>query len=127
MDEEEALFDRPVKVLTGRTLSATRQVKTAAQAATYLLNGWPASPGEKHLAARKACLAALMGVKKARAEHLARKARDKAAPDARASVRETVDRLLADAAKAGISADEMEEEDRSVFEMVFAALEHRRE
>jgi hypothetical protein len=52
---------------------------------------------------------------------------DKAAPEVQASAREMVDRLLADADKAGISADEMEEEDRSVFEMVFAALEHRRE
>ena len=74
--EEEALFDRPVEILTGRALNVARQVKTAAQAATYLLNGWPSSPGVKHLAARKACLAALRGVKKARAEHLARKARE---------------------------------------------------
>ena len=52
---------------------------------------------------------------------------DAAAPGDQVSVSEMVERLLADAAKAGISVDDMEEDTGSVFEMVFAALEHRRE
>jgi hypothetical protein len=52
---------------------------------------------------------------------------DKAAPEEQVSVSEMVERLRADAAKAGISVDDMEEDGDSVFEMVFAALEHRRE
>ena len=52
---------------------------------------------------------------------------DEAAPEDQVSVSEMVERLLADAAKVGISVDDIEEDAGSVFEMVFAAIEHRRE
>ncbi|MES0101047.1 DUF982 domain-containing protein [Mesorhizobium sp. M0019] len=46
-------------------------VERVAQAADILLNRWPTTTSKKHVAAQKACLGALKGLKKA---HLARKA-----------------------------------------------------
>ena len=50
---EDVRFDRPVKILTGKSFSVSRQVETAAQAGDYLLNKWPAEAagGEGHSAA----------------------------------------------------------------------------
>ncbi|MER9202683.1 DUF982 domain-containing protein [Mesorhizobium sp. M0145] len=46
-------------------------MERVAQAADILLNRWPTTTSKKHVAAQKACLGALKGLKKA---HLARKA-----------------------------------------------------
>ena len=79
MEDTDRRFDRPVKILTGRGFTVSRQVETTVEAATYLLDDkWP-SAGKKHLAARKACLAVLDGLKEARA---ARKAFEAAADEA---------------------------------------------
>ena len=82
---EDIRFDRPVKILTGKAFSVSRQVETTAQAADYLLNKWPAgTAGKKHLAARLACIAVLDGLKEARA---ARKAFEAAADEAGISIK----------------------------------------
>ncbi|CCV15386.1 DUF982 domain-containing protein [Mesorhizobium sp. STM 4661] len=41
-------------------------MERVAQAADILLNRWPAKTGKKHIAAGKACLGALEGLKEAR-------------------------------------------------------------
>lgn len=76
---EDKQFDEPVRILTGRAKSVTRQVRSAAEAANYLLYDWPTDGGRKHLAARKACLQVLEGL---RASHVARKAFAAAAEEA---------------------------------------------
>lgn len=79
MRVEDQRFDRPVKILTGRHATVVRQVTSTAEAADYLLHKWPVSGGNKHLAARKACMAVLQGLK---ASHVARKAFAEAADEA---------------------------------------------
>lgn len=76
---EDQRFDEPVQILTGKARSVTRQVRSTAEAAKYLLYDWPVEGGRKHLAARKACLAVLEGLK---AAQVARKAFAEAADEA---------------------------------------------
>lgn len=65
---EDVRFDRPVRILTGPVFSVSRQVQTMAEAAGYLLEGWPkGAAGRKHLAARRACIAGLQGKKQPKA------------------------------------------------------------
>jgi hypothetical protein len=59
-------FDEPVRVALGRSGNIIFTVERVAQAADILLNRWPAKTGRFHIAARKACLAALEGLKEAR-------------------------------------------------------------
>lgn len=76
---QDQRFDEPVKILTGKTSSVIRHVSTTAEAAQHLLYKWPIQGGRKHLAARKACMAVLEGLK---AAHVARKAFAEAAQEA---------------------------------------------
>ncbi len=76
---EDQRFDEPVSILTGKARNVTRKVRSTAEAANYLLYDWPMEGGRKHLAARKACLDVLEGVK---AAHVARKAFAAAADEA---------------------------------------------
>jgi len=76
---EDKHFDQPVQILTGKARSVTRQVRSTAEAAKYLLYHWPIGGGRKHLAARKACLDVLEGLK---AANVARKAFVAAADEA---------------------------------------------
>lgn len=76
---QDQRFDEPVQILTGKNKSVTRQVTSTADAANYLLYHWPIGGGRKHLAARKACLDVLEGLK---AAHVARKAFAAAADEA---------------------------------------------
>lgn len=65
-------FDRPVRVMVEQRGNIADNVTTTAQAADILLHRWPGDPGaKKHLAARKACIAVLEGLKDARAARLA--------------------------------------------------------
>ncbi len=68
-----------MKILTGKTSSVVRQVSTTAEAAHHLLYNWPIEGGRKHLAARRACMAVLEGLK---AAHVARTAFAEAADEA---------------------------------------------
>jgi hypothetical protein len=63
-------FDEPVRVSLGKA-GTIHSVERVAQAADILLHRWPASTGRMHIAARKACLAVLEGLKDA---HVARAA-----------------------------------------------------
>ncbi|MCV3206136.1 DUF982 domain-containing protein [Mesorhizobium sp. YC-39] len=63
---QDQRFDEPVQIALGKSGSTTFRVERVAQAADILLNRWPAVTGTRHMAARKACLAALEGVKEAR-------------------------------------------------------------
>ena len=82
---EEKRFDRPVKILTGRFITVSRQVETAVEAIEYLLDKWPEQAGEKHHAALAACLALLEEEGDARA---ARLAFEEAADEARILVKQ---------------------------------------
>lgn len=63
---DEGPFSPPVGVITGKQGSVVTQVTSARQAAEVLLYKWPAdTTGRKHLAARKACLDVLAGLKQA--------------------------------------------------------------
>ncbi|WP_352638203.1 DUF982 domain-containing protein [Mesorhizobium sp. M0145] len=68
---QEHRFEEPVRVALGRSRNTICTVERVAQAADILLNRWPTTTSKKHVAAQKACLGALKGLKKA---HLARKA-----------------------------------------------------
>ncbi len=59
-------FDEPVRVALGRSRKTIYKVERVAQAADILLNRWPAKTGRYHVAARKACLGVLDGVKEIR-------------------------------------------------------------
>lgn len=72
-------FDQPVRVALGPSGNVTYTVDRVAQAADILLNRWPTEAGKKHLAARRACLAVLEGLKDAQ---VARKAFVAAAEEA---------------------------------------------
>jgi hypothetical protein len=76
---DEKAFDRPVQIITGQHGSVIRRIDTTMQAVDYLLHRWPRPGGAKHLAARKACMAVLEGLKKS---HVARKAFEAAADEA---------------------------------------------
>lgn len=76
---ENKPFDKPVYIAFGKT-GQHRNVTSVREAAEVLLDDkWPAEAGKRHLAARKACLAVLEGLKEARA---ARKAFEDAASEA---------------------------------------------
>ena len=76
MDEQ---FDQSVPVAIDPSGGTTIIVTNTRQAAELLLSRWPVDGGAKHLAARKACLAVLEGIKKGRD---ARKAFEAAAIEA---------------------------------------------
>ena len=77
---EDKHFDRPVKILTGRAFSVSRNVDTTLQAADYLLHKWPVgTAGRKHLQGRLSCMAALEGLTDPR---VAREAFEEAADEA---------------------------------------------
>ncbi|WP_244508408.1 DUF982 domain-containing protein [Mesorhizobium sp. LCM 4577] len=59
---QDQRFETPVRVALGKSGHTIYTVDRVAQAADILLNRWPASPGKKHTAARKACLSALQGL-----------------------------------------------------------------
>ncbi|MER9424818.1 DUF982 domain-containing protein [Mesorhizobium sp. M0317] len=63
--------DEPVRVALGRSGNTIYKVERVAQAADILMNRWPAKTGRYHVAARKACLGVLEGLKEA---HYARAA-----------------------------------------------------
>ena len=71
-------FDRPVRVALGGP-GKIRIVSSTREAAECLLLRWPSESGRKHLAARKACMDVLQGLKEARA---ARRAFQAAAKEA---------------------------------------------
>ncbi|MHB2265020.1 DUF982 domain-containing protein [Aliihoeflea sp. PC F10.4] len=78
--DEEKPFDQPVRVFADAKGGVAKILTTTAQAAQFLLDDWPANNDtRKHLAARKACIAVLEGIKDARA---ARKAFEAAADEA---------------------------------------------
>ena len=60
---QDQRFDEPVRVALGRSRNIIYKVERVAQAADILLNRWPAMTGRYHVAARKACLGVLDGVK----------------------------------------------------------------
>ena len=69
---DEGRFDQPVRVFVEKRGNIADTVTTTVQAADILLHRWPGDPGaRKHLAARKACIAVLEGIKEARAARLA--------------------------------------------------------
>ncbi|RWM15153.1 MAG: DUF982 domain-containing protein [Mesorhizobium sp.] len=76
---QDQRFDRAVRVALGAAGNTTYVVERVAQAADILLNRLPAKPGRKHMAARRACLDVLYGLKDASA---ARKAFAAAAEEA---------------------------------------------
>ncbi len=69
---DEGRFDQPVRVFVEKRGNIADTVTNTVQAADILLHRWPGDPGaRKHLAARKACIAVLEGLKEARAARLA--------------------------------------------------------
>jgi hypothetical protein len=56
-------FDEPVRIVLGR--SGIFNVERVAQAADILMNRWPVVTGQRHMVARKACLAVLEGKREA--------------------------------------------------------------
>lgn len=84
-------FDRPVGVAVDPRGNVTEHVTRTERAAEILLYEWPGDPGaKKHLAARKACIAVLEGLKEARAARLAFEAAAKEADVFRESGRRPV-------------------------------------
>jgi hypothetical protein len=76
---ENKPFDKPVHIVFGKP-GQHRNVTSVREAAEVLLDdNWPTEAGRRHLAARKACLAVLQGLKEARE---ARKAFEDAAWEA---------------------------------------------
>lgn len=63
---QDQRFEEPVRVALGRSRNTVYTVDRVAQAADILLNRWPAKTGKMHIAARKACLGVLDGLKEAR-------------------------------------------------------------
>ena len=57
-------FEKPVRVALGGP-GKIRVVTSTREAAECLLLRWPSESGRKHLAARKACMDVLQGLKKA--------------------------------------------------------------
>ena len=77
--DEHKWFDHPVAIMAGRHSWTRQDITSTRQAAEYLLYKWPEQRGSKHLAARKACMAVLDGLKDVRT---ARKAFAAAAAEA---------------------------------------------
>lgn len=75
-------FEKPVRVALGRAGNITYNVTTPEQAAEKLLFEWPATTGEKHLAARKAVLKAMENAHDAMLRAKARAAFEEAADEA---------------------------------------------
>jgi len=75
-------FSPPVRVALGKAGNVTHAVTSPERAADILLNEWPAQPGSKHLAARKAVLKALEAARDAKAAQEARTAFEAAADEA---------------------------------------------
>jgi len=74
-------WDKPVRIErpdTGRPFNVSNNNR----AAELLLNEWPAEPGPKHLAARRAVLKAMEQALDARRQAVARKAFHEAAKEA---------------------------------------------
>lgn len=63
---QDQRFEKPVRVALGKSGNTIYTVDRVAQAADILLNRWPTPTGQKHMAARKACLSVLQGLKSAR-------------------------------------------------------------
>jgi hypothetical protein len=61
---QDQRFDEPVRIALGRS-GNTINVERVAQAADILMNRWPVATGQRHMVARKACLAVLEGKKEA--------------------------------------------------------------
>ena len=61
---DEGRFDRPVRVEIGGP-GKIRAVTSTREAAECLVYRWPSDGGKKHLAARRACMQVLEGVKQA--------------------------------------------------------------
>ena len=78
-DFEDRQFDEAVKVLSGPDGFAVKHIASNNQAARMLLFEWPTRGGKKHLAARRACMEVMQGLKSAAA---ARKAFAEAAKEA---------------------------------------------
>lgn len=77
---DKGWFDKPVRVVGNARGNLFRNISSTVGAAEFLLHDWPGDPGaRKHLAARKACIAVLEGIKEAR---IARRAFEAAADDA---------------------------------------------
>jgi hypothetical protein len=62
---QDQRFDEPVKVVLGRSGNTIFNVERVAQAADILINRWPVVTGQRHMVARKACLAVLEGTREA--------------------------------------------------------------
>ena len=62
---QDQRFDEPVKVALGRSGNTIFNVERVAQAADILINRWPVVTGQRHMVARKACLAVLEGTREA--------------------------------------------------------------
>lgn len=82
---ERGWFDKSVPVVLQESGGTIDHVSSAAQAADVLLNHWPRKGGSRHLAARKACVDVLGGLK---ASMTARKAFTEAAREAHILVEE---------------------------------------
>ncbi|WP_287100442.1 DUF982 domain-containing protein [Mesorhizobium sp.] len=61
-----ASSQEPVRVALGRSGNTVYTVERVAQAADILLDRWPTKTGRMHIAAQRACLGALEGLKEAR-------------------------------------------------------------
>ena len=62
---QDQRFDEPVRIALGRSGNTIFNVERVAQAADILMNRWPVATGQRHMVARKACLAVLEGKKEA--------------------------------------------------------------
>ncbi|MBZ9775255.1 DUF982 domain-containing protein [Mesorhizobium sp. CO1-1-8] len=67
---QDQRFDEPVRIALGRSRNSIN-VERVAQAADILLNRWPVATGQKHMVARKVCLAVLEGKKEVSAARAA--------------------------------------------------------
>ena len=68
---QDQRFDEPVRIALGRSRNSIFKVERVAQAADILMNRWPVATGQRHMAARKVCLAVLEGRKEASAARAA--------------------------------------------------------
>ena len=75
-------FSPPVRVALGKAGNVAHAVTSPERAAEILLLEWPVEPGSRHLAARKAVLAALQSARDAKAASDARAAFEAAAEEA---------------------------------------------
>ena len=73
-------FDQVVPIVLATRPNVVHRVNNAVQADRFLAEGWPIRSTEKHLAARRACVAVLRGQREAA---FARRAFAEAAEEAR--------------------------------------------